>query len=167
MGAKSAPLPGWAPYALFAVLTVVLFREFIVSGGLLFGTDVVALGYFARKFYADFVTGPGTFPLWNPFIFGGLPFVDAMHGDIFYPTTLLKFALPVHRAMGWKILLHVFLSGVFTYAWLRHLKISRGVSLFGGVTYMLAPVLISLIYPGHDGKLFVTALTPLLLWVTD
>ena len=34
--------------------------------------------------------------------FGGLPFVDAMHGDIFYPTTLLKFALPVHRAMGFQ-----------------------------------------------------------------
>jgi hypothetical protein len=109
----------------------------------------------------------GAFPQWNPYLFGGLPFVDAMHGDIFYPTTFLKFIMPGHRAMGWKIVLHVFLAGVFTFHWLRHLGIGRGIATFGGVAYLLAPVLVSLVYPGHDGKLFVTALTPLALWVTD
>ena len=159
-------LPGWAPYAVFALLAAFLFREFIISDGILFGTDVLALGYYARHFYAEMVRS-GTFPMWNPHIFGGLPFVDAMHGDIFYPTTVLKFLMPVHRAMGWKIVLHVFLAGVFTYGWLRHLSIGRLISLFGGVTYMLAPVMVTLVYPGHDGKLFVSALTPLALWVTD
>jgi hypothetical protein len=160
-------LPRWAPYAVFAFLTVFLFREFIVSRGLLFGTDVIVLGYFARSLFASIVGNSHVFPLWNPYIFGGLPFVDAMHGDIFYPTTILKFVMPVHRAMGWKIVLHVFLAGVFAFGWLRHLRVSRPIATFGAVTYMLAPVLVSLVYPGHDGKLFVTALTPLALWVTD
>ncbi len=160
-------LPGWAPHVVFGLLALFVFREFVVSRGMLFGTDVVALGYFARHFYAEMVRTAGVFPLWNPFIFGGLPFVDAMHGDIFYPTTVLKFLMPVHRAMGWKIVLHVFLAGVVTYGWLRHLKVSRPIGVFGGVTYMLAPVLVTLVYPGHDGKLFVTALTPLALWATD
>jgi hypothetical protein len=164
---KLSGLPGWAPYALFGLITVYLFREFIVSNGMLFGTDVMALGYFARYFYAEMVRTYHTFPLWNPYIFGGLPFVDAMHGDIFYPTTVLKFVIAVHRAMGWKLVLHVFLAGTFTYGWLRHLKVSPGIATFGGVAYMLAPVLVSLVYPGHDGKLFVTALTPLALWATD
>lgn len=159
-------LPRWAPYVTFALLTLFLFREFIISQGMLFGTDVLALGYFARHWYAEMLRS-GTFPLWNPYLYGGLPFVDAMHGDIFYPTTVLKLLMPVHRAMGWKIVLHVFLAGTFTYGWLRHLKVSRPIATFGGVTFMLAPVLISLIYPGHDGRLFVTALTPLALWVTD
>ncbi|MGD2152563.1 MAG: hypothetical protein PVG79_04795 [Gemmatimonadales bacterium] len=163
---ESAWLPRWAPYAIFAVLAAFLFREFIVSGGLLFGTDVGALGYYARHWYAEMVRS-GTFPLWNPYIFGGLPFVDAMHGDIFYPTTILSFIMPAHRAMGWKIVLHVFLAGVVTYGWLRHLKISRPIATWGGVAYMMAPVLVSLVFPGHDGKLFVTALAPLALWVTD
>ncbi len=159
-------LPGWAPYVVFALLAAFLFREFIISNGILFGTDVLALGYFARHFYAEMMRA-GTFPLWNPYVFGGLPFVDAMHGDIFYPTTVLKFVMPVHRAMGWKLVLHVFLAGVFTYGWLRHLRIGRLIATFGGVTYMLAPVMVTLVYPGHDGKLFVSALTPLALWVTD
>jgi hypothetical protein len=164
---ESSWLPGWAPYVVFGLLTIYVFREFIISKDMLFGTDVAALGYYARHWYAEMVRGAHTFPLWNPYIFGGLPFVDAMHGDIFYPTTVLKFMMPVHRAMGWKIVLHVFLAGVFTYHWLRHLKVSRPIATFGGVAYMLAPVLVSLVYPGHDGKLFVTALTPLALWVTD
>jgi hypothetical protein len=163
----SSWLPSWGPYVAFGLLTLFLFREFIISNGMLFGTDVVALGYFARHFYVEAVRSLNTFPQWNPYIFGGLPFVDAMHGDIFYPTTVLKFVMPVHRGMGWKLVLHVFLAGVFTYGWLRHLKISRPIATWGGVAYMLAPVMVSLVYPGHDGKLFVTALTPLALWVTD
>ena len=159
-------LPRWAPYVVFALLAAFLFREFIISNGILFGTDVLALGYYARHFYAEMVRS-GTFPMWNPYVFGGLPFVDAMHGDIFYPTTVMKFVMPVHRAMGWKIVLHVFLAGVFTYGWLRHLGIGRLIASFGGVTYMLAPVMVTLVYPGHDGKLFVSALTPLALWVSD
>ena len=160
-------LPGWAPYVGFAVVTLFLFREFVISNGMLFGTDVAALGYFARHYYAEMVRTAQIFPQWNPLIFGGLPFVDAMHGDIFYPTTWLKFVMPVHRAMGWKLVLHIFLAGSFTYGWLRHLKISRPVAAWGGVAYMLAPVMVTLIYPGHDGKLFVSALTPLALWATD
>ncbi|UCC72699.1 MAG: hypothetical protein JSV86_20470 [Gemmatimonadota bacterium] len=159
-------LPRWAPYAVFGVLSVFLFREFIVSRGLLFGTDVAALGYYARYWYAEMVRA-GTFPLWNPYLFSGLPFVDAMHGDIFYPTTVLKFVMPVHRAMGWKIVLHVFVAGLVTYGWLRHLKVGRAIAIWGAVAYMLAPVMVSLVYPGHDGKLFVTALAPLALWTTD
>ncbi|UCF19543.1 MAG: hypothetical protein JSU87_16745 [Gemmatimonadota bacterium] len=164
---QTPSLPRWAPYALFAVLTLVVFREFIVSNGLIFGSDVLELGYYARHWYAEVVRAAHVFPLWNPYLFGGLPFVDAMHGDIFYPTTLLQFIMPVHRAMGWKLVVHVFLAGIVTYGWLRHLRISAAIATWGGVAYMLAPVLISLIYPGHDGKLFVTALTPLALWVTD
>ncbi|MGD8868748.1 MAG: hypothetical protein PVI01_14050, partial [Gemmatimonadales bacterium] len=160
-------VPGWAPYVVFGLLALFLFREFVISNGMVFGTDVIALGYFARHFYAEMIKTAHTFPLWDPYIFGGLPFVDAMHGDIFYPTTILKFFMPVHRAMGWKLVFHVFLAGVVTYGWLRHLRVSRPIALFGGVTYMLAPVLVTLVYPGHDGKLFVTALTPLALWVTD
>lgn len=167
MSDRDGWLPGWAPYVIFALLALFLFREFIVSAGMLFGTDTIALGYFARKLYADLVTGMGIFPDWDPFLFGGLPFVDAMHGDIFYPTTILKFFMPVHRALGWKLVIHVFLAGTFAYAWLRHLGLERAIATFGGVAYMLAPVLISLVYPGHDGKLFVTALTPLAFWVTD
>src|SRR5947209_6434081 len=33
-------------------------------------------------------------PSWNSYLFGGLPYVAAMHGDIFYPTFILRALLP-------------------------------------------------------------------------
>jgi hypothetical protein len=36
-----------------------------------------------------------------------------------------------------------------------------------GVAYMMAPYFVTLVFPGHDGKMFVTALTPLLFWAME
>ena len=60
-------------------------------------------------------TRPGHFPLWNPYLFGGMPYVAAMHGDIFYPTFLLRHAAAARTsAMTWGMILHVWLAGVAT-----------------------------------------------------
>jgi hypothetical protein len=160
-------LPGWLAPALYAIVTLILFREFIFGLKEILGTDTIALGYFARNFYTHFLRDLGTFPVWNPLLFGGLPFVDGMHGDIFYPVSLLLTFLDPARSWGWKLVLHVFLAGCFTYLWLRGIAVGRGSALFGGLVYMLGAHLISLVYPGHDGKLFVAALTPLVFWLAE
>lgn len=160
-------LPGWLAPALYAVVTLILFREFIFGLKEILGTDTIALGYFARNFYTHFLRDLGSFPVWNPLLFGGLPFVDGMHGDIFYPVSLLLIFLDPARSWGWKLVLHVFLAGCFTYLWLRGIGVGRGSALFGGLVYMLGAHLVSLVYPGHDGKLFVAALTPLVFWLTE
>jgi hypothetical protein len=150
-----------SPTILFFVLTVVLFGRFIFSNQMLYGTDTVSAGVFFRGFYADFWKTYHTMPLWEPYIHGGMPFVDAMHGDIFYPATVLKFFLPVTYAMGLKLVLHVFLAGVLMFSFLRNLNLRREVSFLGGLLYMFSPCLVSLVYPGHEGKMYVMALTPL------
>lgn len=161
-------VPGWAAPVLYAAVTLLLFGEFVFSTDMLFGTDTVSLGYAARQFYADAVKVLGVFPLWNPYILGGTPFVDSLvGGDVFYPTTVLKFFQPTHRALGWKLVLHVFAAGTFAYGWLRCLDRSRAASLVGGLAYLLGPFMVTLVFPGHDGKLFVTALTPLMFWAAE
>lgn len=150
------------------MVTVILFREFIVSDGMLFGSDTLSLGYVARAFYAQAVTELGIFPRWNPFILGGTPFVESsIGGDTFYPATLLAFALDLHRALGWKLILHVFVAGLVTYGWIRTLGFSRPTAFLCGLAYLLAPFMVTLVFPGHDGKLFVTALAPLLFWMAE
>jgi hypothetical protein len=161
-------VPGWAALLVYLVVTLVLFREFLFSDLMLLGQDTLALGYVARAFFADALATTG-FPLWNPYILGGTPFLDSLAGgDSLYPPSLLLLALlDTHRALGWKLVLHVFLAGCFMYGWLRTLGVSRGAGLVGGLAYLLAPYMVSLIYPGHDGKLFVTALTPLVFWLSE
>jgi uncharacterized membrane protein len=109
------------------------------------------------------VTSGNGFPLWNPYLFGGMPYVAAMHGDIFYPTFLLRMILPTDVAMTWGFIIHVFLAGLFTFVFLRSLGLSYFGSLLGGLAYMMSGNVAGLISPGHDGKLFISSLLPLAL----
>ncbi len=146
----------------YVLLTVIFFSGALFSPGeMVFGTDSMSAGVFFRSFAADFWSSHGRVPLWNPYIHGGLPYVDAMHGDMFYPAAILQLIFPVPYALGLKLILHVFLAGVFMFLFLRRIGCSDIAAFIGGALYMFAPNLVSLIYPGHDGKLFVAALTPL------
>jgi hypothetical protein len=165
--ADGAGIPRWLPIAAYAFVTIVLFREAIFTGAALMGTDTYFLSYFARDFYTDFVREVGRFPLWDPLLFGGLPFVEGMHGDIFYPPSLALFFLDARAMWTWKMALHVFLAGAFTYLWLRGLGLRRGPAFFGGLVFMTGADLVSLVYPGGDGKLFVSALAPLVFWLAE
>jgi Bacterial membrane protein YfhO len=88
-----------------------------------------------------------------------------MHGDIFYPTFLLRLVLPTDVAMTWGFIIHIFLAGLFTFGFLRVLGYGFYGALIGGIAYMMSGQIASYVSPGHDGKLFVSALFPLALWI--
>jgi len=128
-------------------------------------SDQYLAGYAFREFGAHALRTTGSFPMWNPYIFGGMPYVAAMHGDIFYPTFLLRMMMPTDVAMTLGFMVHVFLAGLFTYYFLRAWGLGFYPALLGGLAYMMGGPLASYVSPGHDGKLFVSALTPLALWM--
>ena len=167
--AGSNNLPSWIPPALFVGLTLFLFRSFIFTNQMLVGNDTLSLGYVARAFYADALTQLGTIPGWAPLILGGTPFLEALSaGDaLYFPSTTLLLLLEPYRALGWKLVIHVVAAGFFMFGWIRTLGGSRFAALVAGTGYMLAPFFVSLVNPGHDGKMFVTALAPLLFWVVE
>jgi hypothetical protein len=127
-------------------------------------SDQYIAGYAFREFAASSLREGHGFPLWNPYLFGGMPYVAAMHGDIFYPTFLLRMFLPTDVAMTWGFIVHVFLAGVFTYVFLRSLGLGFYGSLIGGLAYMMSGNVAGLVSPGHDGKLFISALLPIALF---
>jgi Bacterial membrane protein YfhO len=128
-------------------------------------SDQYIAGYGFREFAASTLRATGHFPLWNPYLFGGMPYIAAMHGDIFYPTFLLRLVLPTDVAMTWGFIIHIFLAGLFTYVFLRGLGYGFYGALIGGLAYMMSGQIASSVSPGHDGKLFVSALFPLALWI--
>jgi len=128
-------------------------------------SDQYIAGYAFREFAATWGRARHGVPLWNPYLFGGMPYVAAMHGDTFYPTFLLRLVLPTDVAMTWGFILHVFLAGCFTYLFLsRAVGLSFFGALMGGLAYMMGGNVAGLVSPGHDGKLFVAALLPLALF---
>ncbi|NNK62697.1 MAG: hypothetical protein HKO98_05740, partial [Gemmatimonadetes bacterium] len=166
--AEHVHIPGWVPPVVYGIVTLILFRAFAFSDAMLYGADTEGLGYMARAFYAEALKS-GDFPLWNPIILGGTPFLESLAGgdSLYPPSVLLLLLLEPFRALGWKLVLHVWLAGLFTYGWTRSLGCSRAASLVAGMGYLVAPFFVSLAWPAHDGKMFVTALTPLLFWAVE
>ncbi len=124
-------------------------------------SDQYTAGYSFRVFGAEMFRATGSIPEWNPYLFGGLPFIAAMHGDIFYPTAWMRWILPVDTAMNLGFALHLVLAGGLMYAFLRALRLTWTAAIFGGLAYELTGIVASLVHPGHDGKLYVSALSPL------
>jgi hypothetical protein len=158
--------PGLWAALLYAACTISLgYQAF--AGKFLAGpnSDQYVAGYAFREFGASMLRATHGFPQWNPYLFGGLPYVAAMHGDIFYPTFLLRLILPTDVAMTWSFMLHLFAAGLFTYYFVRASRFGFYPALFAGVAYMMSGQLASLVSPGHDGKLYVSALFPLALWI--
>ncbi len=149
---------------LFGVLFVVviaLFHAFVFSDKMLYGSDTIQAGVFFRSFYVDYVHQHGSVPVWNPYQFAGIPYIDGFHGDIFYPFSVLKFFGNIFRMLGWNLLLHIFFGGIAMFFCARVFGRSQIASALAAVSYMFATYFVSLVAPGHDGKIYVTALFPL------
>ncbi|MFC1651017.1 hypothetical protein ACFL2X_05550 [Candidatus Latescibacterota bacterium] len=151
----------WLFFAIYLMLTIFLFRDFLFSNDMLYGSDTIPDGIYTRQYYKDYHEEFGGIPRWNSFLLGGLPFIDAMHGDTFYPAAWLKFFIPLKRALGYKLILHVLLAGIFMYTFLRTLKLRNEAAFLGGLMYMLAPSFVTWLYGGHDAKMYVIAFLPL------
>ncbi|MEO7360924.1 MAG: YfhO family protein, partial [Gemmatimonadaceae bacterium] len=139
----------------------------LLTGHILFGgarSDMFIAGYSFRLFGAETFRETGSIPQWNPYLLGGLPYIAAMHGDIFYPTAWLRWIMPVDLAITWGMAVHFVLAGWLTFRFARALGLSWGSAIFAGVAYELTGIVASQMSPGHDGKLFVSALTPLVFW---
>jgi hypothetical protein len=151
----------WASL-VFALATLTLSWPMLL-GKTLFNnrSDIYTLGYAFRNFAeVSFKSGQGI-PQWNPYLQGGLPYVGAMHGDIFYPTFLLRLLVGTAEGITLEFPIHLFLAGLFTFLFLRAWRIAFIPALIGGLAYMLSGSIAGYASPGHDGKLFVSALLPL------
>ena len=166
-GRDPVRVPWWFPGGIFVLATVALFGGFIFSDQMLYGADILSLGYMARDYFAERLTA-GDFPLWASRLLGGVPTLESISaGDGAYPTSLLYLVMESYRAVGWRIVLHVLAGGFFMYGWARALGLTRAAATIGGLGWLMAPVMVTLVLPGNDGKLMVAALTPLVFWASE
>jgi len=153
---------GWAFAGLAAVLAVIFYREFILDGSLmLYGDDMVNEGFQLRSFGVDEIRSGRGFPFWNPFVYGGQPYLAILPGPVFYPTSLLYLVMPLTRAIGWTFVLHTFLSAVFAYLAGRSIGLDRVPAAVSGLAFMSTGFVVSTLYGGHDGRMFAMVLIPL------
>ena len=79
-------------------------------------TDITLHFLFSRAFgFGEMAQG--NFPLWNPYIYSGIPYLGQFQSALLYPPNLIFLLLPLATAINWSFALHVFLLGAATYTW--------------------------------------------------
>lgn len=161
---------GWRDYTPLwflgaaALVAVLFYRDFVFfPERLISGSDMLFEGISLRRFYVDEIQAGRGIPLWIPNVYGGMPFVGLLPGPIFYPSTVLYFLMPLHRAIGWTFVLHTFLGGAFGYYLARSFRLRTSSSVVCGASFMLTGYVTSHLYGGHDGRMFAMTLIPLAL----
>ena len=151
----------WIVFGAMAVATLAFFGSFVVDrGAMLFGTDMLSQAYQSRAFAVQEVQAGRGLPQWNPFVYGGLPYLSILPYPVYYPTSLLYFVIELHRAIGWAFVLHFLLAGVLAYGLARELGLRPGPAAVTGVSYMFTGYLVSHLYAGQDGRMFAMTWTP-------
>lgn len=155
-------LPRWVPAVTYALLTVLVFREYLFApaGAMLYGGDTIAAGVLLRSFFVSAVNAVGQIPQWNPLLFSGLPYLEAGGGDTMYPTAVLHFMMSMPQALAWKLIVHVFIAGFSMYYCVRVFGGSRWVAFVAGGAHLLSAQMISQVFGGQDTKVYVAAIFP-------
>ena len=153
----------WFVGSIF-VLTLILFRKILPFNVLVYATDQITAGYAFRAFCAHTLRTFHHFPLWDPYLFSGIPFVDAFHGDIFYITSFMRLILPTNVVMNWQFIIHTFLAGLFMYVFLGEFDLKKELKMLLSVGYMFSGYSVTLVFSGHDAKVAIFSLAPLVLW---
>jgi hypothetical protein len=130
-----------AGLALF-FLSLSFFYDLLEKGFLLTERDLGPYFIPPRFFWVESVKHGG-FPLWNPYQFSGQPFFANPQHGMLYPLNLVFFIFPFDIAFNAIIILHFFLGGLFTYLFLKDLKVDSAGALISGLIFMLSGYLLS------------------------
>ncbi len=72
-------------------------------------------------------------PLWNPYTFTGTPLLANFQSAVFYPLNILFFILPFLSAWSTQVILQTILLALFTFLYLRFLKLHPLSQILGAI----------------------------------
>jgi hypothetical protein len=132
------------------------------------GGDLVSFLFPTYRFAAEQIR-QWTLPLWNPYLYGGAPFVSDIQAGFLYPPNLLLFFFKPqfeYPVLQWLAIGHLYWAGLGMYVLLRTLSwgeqtsLSRPAAFFGALAIAFCdPLLI------HLGNLNLIAVLSWLPWV--
>lgn len=112
--------------------------------------------------WKSLINGAGQFSLWDPYTFSGSPAFANPQSMFVYPLHFLFYLMPIESAFGYTFFLHVFLSGLFMFYWIKSIKLSKDAALIAASLYMLNTTFILKIHAGWISMYPVIMVIPLL-----
>ncbi len=146
--------------AIAALFTTVLLLPVWISDGYLWGsgTDMVSYQYPLRS-YAYAWLRRGVWPLWNPFLFSGVPFQTGVHSQA-YPLTMLGLIFSTGTEIKLAISFHMTLAFFSAAALMRAFGLGRLASVLAGTMYALGGFMVAHLYAGHVDIITTSAFFP-------
>ncbi len=126
--------------------------------------DLVLENYAWKDFLVDAVRSR-RLPLWDPYLFGGHPFLANGQHSALYPLSGIFFVLPLHRAFGVFVAIQLGMAGVSMYLLGRTLGAGPWSSLLAGVTFQFSGFMVASVV--HPMIVAAASWLPLLLALVD
>ncbi|MCS7220936.1 MAG: YfhO family protein [Anaerolineae bacterium] len=145
-------------------LSVWAFRHTVLTNKVLARGDTFT--YFTPYWaYRAEALRAGRLPLWNPYLFLGVPFLANPQAAVLYPLHWPLIWLRPERALIWSLVLHIWLAACFTYALARHWRVGRIGALAAAIGYAMGGHLMG--HTGQVNQVNVLAWFPLALLLLD
>jgi hypothetical protein len=144
----------------------VLFFWRLALTNLIIGRGDIFFYFYPYRDFAAAAVRVGRVPLWNPYLFMGVPFLANSQAGFFYPLNVILSWLPVERMVSVSIVLHGAIAASGAYLWARHgLGLKRLPAGLTGVCYGLGGYFVAQVE--HLNQIQVLAWLPWLLWLYD
>jgi hypothetical protein len=132
----------------FASLIFIVLIPLLLFWRLVFAGEVLYWGLPLYQFYPWHTLvveaiQAGHLPLWTDLMGNGTPLLANHQSATFYPLNLIYFVMPVERAMGYSVVLHLIMAGIFAYAWGQTIGLSRLGAIVIGVSFMSSGFFVS------------------------
>ena len=149
-------------YLAFFVLSLIFFWKFLFAGRMIYGSDWLLDAYTTRTWMVNQMKLFHHIPLWNPYLYGGIPTISGFNGYLFTLQALLNTFIHTYIIWNWTFIIFTFLAGIGFFLFLKELNISDTAAFIASVMYMFSGPIISATLGGHDGRMISVALTPLI-----
>jgi len=149
--------------AIYLALALVYFLPAFLPGKQVYGTDFSNAGFAFQSFISRSFAA-GHLPQWVPWVYGGVPYF-ANPGSAYYPVRFLAdWLLPMQGILPAIFLFQFFLAGWGMYLLSREMGTRPWVAFVAGLAFQWTGILTSWVYAGHDGRIIVLSLVPLLFF---
>ena len=149
-------------FLAFLGLAVLFFAEPLLLGREFLRGDMGYFFYPQRAFFARSVLS-GDFPLWNPLLFCGFPFLASPQNAVLYPPTWLFVPFPGPGTIWLILILHLAVAGTGAALLAREsFEVEWRAAFCGGVVYAFSGFLC--MHMGHFNQVMTCAWAPWVFW---
>lgn len=135
---------------VLAALLAVTFWSVLFGGEAFFYRDYGFLGYPFAHFHRECFWSGDFFPLWNPYVNCGAPFLAQWNTLCLYPGALIYLLLPLPWSLGFFCVAHLFLGGMGMRALAERWTGSRFGAAVTGVAFVFSGLVLGcVIYPNY------------------